>query len=259
MHGEKALQCLLGSYPRKRPPLSDAHQKIYIDEYRANRAGSGALFSVVAWLERWMHDAVARPGSGPVLEIGAGTLNHVHLEGKVEYDVIEPLHDLWRDSPSQTTVRNFYDNLVDVPENLRYSRIISVAVLEHLEDLPYTIARSGLMLTETGTFQAGFPSEGGFLWGLSWRLSTGIVYRIRTGLAYSSVMGHEHLNSADEIIKITNYFFHKVRRSRFPLPFHHLSFYTAISASEPRLDRCREFIKSRASRRPAREQRPFPD
>jgi 2-polyprenyl-3-methyl-5-hydroxy-6-metoxy-1,4-benzoquinol methylase len=190
-----------------------------------------------------MHRAVAKAGGGPILEIGAGTLNHVPFEQSVDaYDVVEPFHTLWEDSPARSRVRTYYDDLGDVPNDLRYGRIISVAVLEHLDNLPWVIARSATMLSPGGLFQAGFPSEDGLLWGLSWRLTTGIAYRLRTGLDYAVVMHHEHLNSAREIITLVEYFFSEVQLSRFPLPFHHLSFYAAVSAREPRLDRCQSFL-----------------
>jgi hypothetical protein len=54
-------------------------------------------------------------------------------------------------------------------------------------------------------------------------------------------MRHEHVNSAAEILQLMGYFFARVEVSRFPTPWHHLSFYTVASASEPRLDRCRQW------------------
>jgi hypothetical protein len=243
MTQDRDIQSLLRSYPRIRPALTSAHRALYVEEYRANRCGSSQLFSAVASLERWMHRVVTNPGGGALLEIGGGSLNHVRFERNVdEYDVIEPFHQLWHDSPERTKVRTFYDDMREVPDNVRYTRIISIAVLEHLENLPWVVARSATMLSTAGLFQAGFPSEGGLLWGLSWRLTTGIAYRLRTGLDYSVVMKHEHVNSAIEIITVVKYFFADVHFWRYPLPFHHLSFYTAVLAREPRLDRCHAFL-----------------
>ena len=50
--------------------------------------------------------------------------------------------------------------------------------------------------------QACIPSEGGAFWWLSWRLSTGMSYYIRTGLDYGVAMRHEHVNTAPEIVAI---------------------------------------------------------
>jgi len=78
----------------------------------------------------------------------------------------------------------------------QYDRVLSVAVLEHLGEMPAIIAASARLIRQGGVFQAGIPAEGGLLWGLAWRLTTAIAYRARTGLAYAPVMRHEHLNTA---------------------------------------------------------------
>jgi hypothetical protein len=136
-----------------------------------------------------------------------------------------------------------YDDIGDVPDDRRYSRIISVAVLEHLQDLPRVLAASARHLLSDGKFQALIPTEGGFLWGASWRLTTGIAYRLRTGLDYKTMMRHEHINDSREIIELVGHFFETVQISRFPLPGHHSSFYTYIEASTPRLAVASQFLE----------------
>lgn len=234
---------LLASYPRIRPPLTPDHESRYVEEYRRNRSGKGGLFATVAFLESWMHRTVAnrRPGSR-ILELGAGTLNHIKYESPAEvYDVVEPFRALWDDSPYRTRVTTFYKDLSEIPDYHIYDRILSIAVLEHLTDLPRIIARCGRLLAQDGQFQAGIPTEGGILWGLAWRTTTGFAYRLRTGLSYAGVMHHEHVNTADEILAITRYFFTEVRVRFFPIPLKHLSFYSVIEASRPRLTRCTEY------------------
>jgi hypothetical protein len=103
------------------------------------------------------------------------------------------------------------------------------------------LARAGLLLEPGGTFRAGFPSEGGMLWGLAWRSTTGVEYFLKRGLAYGAIMRHEHVNTAQEIIALLGYFYERLEAARFPLPFAHLSFYTAATARHPRLDRCRAY------------------
>ncbi|PYX63279.1 MAG: hypothetical protein DMG74_17720 [Acidobacteria bacterium] len=72
-------------------------------------------------------------------------------------------------------------------------------------------------------------------------MTTGVAYRLRTGLSYATVMQHEHVNKAAEIIEVLRYFFEDVRLRRFPLPFAQLSFYTVIESRGPRLERCASF------------------
>ena len=99
---------------------------------------------------------------GDLLEIGAGNLNHVpYLPEDCSYDVVEPFQELWRDSAHRSRVRHVYSDVREIPPGAHYDCIFSVAVLEHLTDLPFILARSGLLLREGGTFRAGFPSEGG--------------------------------------------------------------------------------------------------
>jgi hypothetical protein len=172
-----------------------------------------------------------------LLEIGAG--NDVRV-----YDA-DPFRELWEDSPHRKDVRRIYWDLAEVPETQRYDCVVSIAVLEHLTTLPVILARSGLLLSEAGSFRAGFPSEGGLAWGLAWRLTTGLEYRLKRGLDYGALMRHEHVNSAREILSLLDYFYERVEVSRFPLPFADLSFYTVAIARNPRIERCRTLCAER--------------
>jgi len=237
------LESLLSTYPRSRPALPSEHQASYVEHYRSNRAGKEGLSRIVVKLESWMHRRVAEGVTGGnLLEIGAGNLNHVpYLPVTCACDAVEPFQELLRDSPHRLRVRRVYSSLEEIPQSASYDCIFSVAVLEHLTDLPFILARAGLLLRLGGTFRAGFPSEGGLLWGLAWRLTTGIEYRLRRGLRYGPIMRHEHLNTASEILTLLDYFYQRVEISRFPSPVEHLSFYTTAIASAPRLNRCKSF------------------
>jgi hypothetical protein len=234
------IQVLLSSYPRARVPLTPEHEAVYVREYRFNRMGQRGLPRIVRSLEAWMHRTIASgTGAQSVLEIGAGTLNHFPYEPSVvTYEIVEPFRALWEDSPYRGRLTGHYEDISEVPEHRKYDRVLSVAVLEHLTDLPFVLARSGLLLGPKGRFRAGFPSVGQFLWEAAWRLTTGVAYRLRTGLSYAVLMRNEHVNSAAEIIAVTQYLFAEVRVQRFPSRFAPLSFYTAIDAGRPRLDRC---------------------
>jgi hypothetical protein len=131
--------------------------------------------------------------------LGAGTLNHRRYESPRDaYDVVEPFRKLFDGRPETAQARSFFDDVRDIPADRRYHRIVSIAVLEHMTNLPTDIARAVLHPRPDGIFQAGIPSEGGLLWWISWRFSTGISYRLRTGLDYGVVMRHEHGNGAPE-------------------------------------------------------------
>src|SRR5262245_60525465 len=96
-----ALDQLLRSYPRGRPPLTEAHQRRYLLDYQQNREGHTAATSAAQRLEGWMHRKVAKRQTAgeTILEIGAGTLNHVRYErGYKRYDFVEPFAELWQGS-----------------------------------------------------------------------------------------------------------------------------------------------------------------
>lgn len=237
------MTTLLASYPRVRPPLGAPYRAVYEREIRLNRTGGSILNRVAMALEGWMHRVTAeRAVPGSVLEIGAGTLNHLPYEPACAYDAIEPNKFLWSDSPNLTRVRKMYESVAVVPEGSAYDRVLSVAVLEHLEALPEVVARAALLLKPEGRFQAGIPSEGGFLWGAAWRLTTGIGYRLRNGLPYGPLMRYEHINDAEDILAVLRYFFTEVTVRRFPLPLHHLSFYAYVEASGVNIARCRTYL-----------------
>lgn len=231
------IMALLASYPRTRPALPPASARIYAQEYKINRGGSSnPLYRITAALEAWMHRRVAAGAHGRhVLEIGAGPLNHRDYEPKnITYDIIEPFKALYEGRPELAATSHIYASIHEVPLRRGYDRIFSIAVLEHLENLPDTVAASAARLARGGIFQAGIPAEGGFTWGLAWRCTTAISYRLRTGLSYAPVMRHEHINNADEIIAIVRHYFHDVRLRWFPLPTKHLAFYGFIEARDPK-------------------------
>ncbi len=76
--------------------------------------------------------------SATILEIGAGTLNHVCWENPaLPYDIIEPFVSLHDKKVERSHLRNIYNNIYEVPSDNEYTKILSVAVLEHIENLPW--------------------------------------------------------------------------------------------------------------------------
>lgn len=227
---------LLARFPKTRPPLPDDYRRIYEREYLANRTEGSAANRLARRLESWMHRRVAATapeGAHRILELGAGSLNHLPWEKPQDcYDVVEPFTALLDAGDGRARVRRHYPQLADVPEDARYDRIISVAVLEHLTHLPHELALAARLLAPGGVFCAGIPSEGGLLWRLAWTLGTGPAFRRRTGLDYAVLMRHEHVNTAREIEACVRRQFRQVRVRRFPLPLRTLSLYTVITARD---------------------------
>ncbi len=244
---QKALQ-ILRSFPRQRPTLPGVYASLYEDEYRRNRKGLTFLSRLVAGLESWMHRKVssASKSGDRLLEIGGGTLNHVSYELDCIYDVVEPFEALYRDSASLNRINRMYSSLKDIPADSRYDRILSIAVLEHVDDLPFCFAKMGVLLGKNGMGQHAIPSEGAFLWGLGWRCTTAISYYLRNGLPYGPLMRWEHINSAKEIELLARYFYSDIHVRRFPASLFHFSFYSYLELRNPRLERCMSLLQSRS-------------
>jgi hypothetical protein len=182
------------------------------------------------------------------LEIGAGTLNQLPYEPRsTPYDIVEPFRELYTSSPNLDRVRSIYHDIFEIPAAARYERIISVAVLEHICDLPEVVAQSGLLLADGGQFRAGIPSEGTMLWRLAWKTTTALEFRLRYNLDYEVLMKHEHVNSAREIEDVLRYFFSEVEESVFGLA-KSVSFYQFYACAKPRVDECLGYLRSKASR-----------
>lgn len=238
----------MDAFPKTRPPLSMEQQAIALEAQKMNRSGGNVAAKASKNLEGWMHRKVADRQGGVVLEIGGGTLNHVCYEKCTKsYDVVEPTRDLYEGMEAAEGIRHFYNDISEIPRDQSYDRIISIAVLEHLTDLPLCLAKAGLHLEAEGFFQAGIPSEGGFLWGLAQRMTTGIMFKRRYGLDYMERVRHEHVNNAREIVLLVKHFFREVKSDQYPFPCRHLSFYHYIEACRPDIDECRKYLKKRDS------------
>jgi SAM-dependent methyltransferase len=230
----------LAPFPKARPPLPPEFQAIYVEQYKTNRGGETTAASLAQRLERWMHRQVAADVAGgaarSTLELGAGTLNQLPFEPEgAAYDVVEPFAALYQGSPLLRRVRDIYADISQAPPDRRYQRITSVAMMEHAGDLPFVIARAARLLEPAGVFRAAIPAEGGFLWGLGWRLTTGLEFRLKRGLDYGVMMRHEHLNTAAEIEALSRLMFGQVTVRSFGLG-RQLSLYRFIEARAPRLD-----------------------
>jgi hypothetical protein len=233
-------------FPKERPPLPPEYAAIYLQHYRNSREGNSQILGLAKWAESWMHRKVAEDTAEEApkstLEIGAGTLNQLPYEPRTHpYDVVEPFQELYQSSPHLHRIRNIYADISEVPAEAKYQRITSVAVLEHLCDLPALVARSGLLLTEKGEFRAGIPSEGTILWRLGWKATTALAFKARYHLDYQVLMRYEHVNTAREIESVLRYFFANIRVSVFGV-IKPLSFYQFYACSAARVDRCRAYL-----------------
>ena len=213
-------------YPKKRIDLSEQYNKIYKEHYLSNRSGTGFFNFLSQSMESWMHKKVSKVKGNEILELGAGNLNHIKYENNFSnYDIVEPFKDLYEQSTSKSLLRNTYNSLEEI--NHRYDKILSIATLEHLTNLPKEILLCKNLLKKDGVFQVAVPCEGEFAFKLGWKLTTSISFRLKYNLDYSKLIEYEHVNSIEEIYTIIKHNFKiiKFQRSPFILPIKHMSFY----------------------------------
>lgn len=239
---------MFDQYPKKRSVLVGKYAELYKTHFNENRQGATRATTLSSKLESWMHRQVASDVMGfepklKTLEIGAGGLNQVPYEPYLgHYDIVEPYQDLLKDNPYMEKVKNFYNDVMDISNQQQYDRIISIAVLEHLTELPHIVAKCGLLLNDSGTFRSGVPNEGTCLWKLGYSLTTGVEFRLRHKLDYEVIMRHEHVNTADEIDKVLNYFFEDVKCRVLGLS-KTFAFYRFYDCRRPNKEKCANFIE----------------
>jgi len=223
-------------FPKRRQPLPEAYSRIYVEWMRKNRMGLTQTTSFSTRLEQWMHRQVAldanrseRPEKLVTLELGAGTGNHLFFEPhSAAYDVVEPMDELYQAVPPSRIRHRFLDQNEIRGEGI-YDRVISIAVLEHIEDLPTLLNQSYKLLRKGGWFRAGIPSEGGWLWRQAWRHTTSKTFHRLYGLEYATLMAYEHVNTAEEIRHEVENAFGNSQTRYFGLG-HHLSLYQFVEA-----------------------------
>jgi hypothetical protein len=239
----------LNKYPKTRPVLTKELEEIYQTHYKSNRTGQTTASSLSQKMETWLHRQVAKDvlspqgSSSPTLELGAGTLNQLPYEPHVHpYDIVEPFVHLYKGSPMLKRIRKIYSDISDVPADCRYTRITSVATLEHICNLPEVVARSALLLADNGVFRASVPSEGTILWTLGWKLTTGLEFKLKYGIDYRSLLEYEHVNSADEIEEVLNYFFESVQNKVLGVS-KAISFYRYYECRSPKIKLCEDYLQ----------------
>lgn len=230
---------ILDKFPKKRIELPEAFQKIYDQHYLINREGQSTTTSLSQKLESWMHKKVAQDivtDKGlSTLEIGAGTLNQLKYEPPQKaYDIVEPFTKLFENSPLLQQVRTVYKDIQEI-NNVKYDRITTIATFEHIMDLPFVVAKAATLLNKkTGHLRVAIPNEGTIMWRLGTEV-TGFEFKKKYGLDYQILMQYEHVNTADDIEQVLDYFFEKTTCSVFGLS-KSLAFYRFYDCSIPRME-----------------------
>ncbi|MEW6235052.1 MAG: class I SAM-dependent methyltransferase [Candidatus Omnitrophota bacterium] len=234
-------------FPKKRIPLPKAYEDIFSDYWKINRGGKTFVLSLSKRMESWMHKQVAKDllidkGEQSTLEIGAGSLNQLQYEAAVgPYDIVEPSVLVGDESPLLRRIRNTYSDISEINHAQKYDRITSIASFEHICNLPSVIAKTGILLSPNGELRVAIPSEGTPLWALSYRITTGLEFRIKYGLDYSVLMRYVHVNTAIEIEELLRFFYDCVKVKFFGIS-KYISFYQFFECRSPVIENCKNYL-----------------
>ncbi len=243
---EKTHQTIMHEFPKQRSILPEAYQQIYSNHYKSNRDGGTSAASLSQKMEAWMHKKVAADLKNKIpestLEIGAGTLNQLQYEADTVYDIIEPFKDLFKDAPELKKINSIYTDISEI-ENKKYERITSVATFEHITNLPYVVAKTCTLLNKGGTLRVAIPNEGTILWKLGWMFTTGLEFKFKYNLKYSTLLYHEHVNSANDIEVVLKHFYSDIKCNVFGI-HKSLGLYRFYECRNPKYDIANTFLEN---------------
>ena len=213
--------------------LPEKYKKIYKNFYKEYALSKTFTRKIISFFESWYHKEISNMGNqnGAILEIGCGSLNHIKYEKNfLSYEVVEPKEFLIKQAErkKRLIVTKTYPSLDLIPSNKNYSKIISIAVLEHVNNLDEHISKITDLLNPNGIFAVAIPAEGELLWWLAWRLTSGISFWLKYRLDYGIIMRYEHINNSEEIIKKLKKYFFINRVKSFPFNIKNFRIYITL-------------------------------
>jgi hypothetical protein len=242
---QNKIETIINIYPLKRRALPIAYQELYTQHYLSNREGKTSAASLSQQMEKWMHRKIASDLkqddlSIRTLEIGAGTLNQLLYEPLTTYDIVEPFEELYINSKELNRINQIFTDIKQV-NNLQYNRITSIAAFEHIANLPYLVAKTGMLLKQNGTLRVAIPNEGTILWRLGWIFTTGLEFKLKYNLNYATLLSHEHINNADDVENVLKYFYNTINYKVFGI-HKKIGFYRFYECKNPRIEVVQNYL-----------------
>lgn len=215
----------VSKWPKVLPPLTPAQSAISDDFVHYWHQVLPQRFGVI---ERFNHSYPVKHAPADfsrTLELGAGRGEHLVYERlspqqRHEYYALE-----LRSNMCTAISERFPDIHVaqaDCQQKLAFpdeffDRILAIHVLEHLPNLPATVAEAYRVCARGGVFSVVIPCEGGLAYGLARRLSAQRIFQARYKQSYRWFIEREHVNRPDEIISELGKCFEISRAKYFPL------------------------------------------
>jgi SAM-dependent methyltransferase len=212
-------------WPKNLPPLTPAQQAISDDFVHYWHEVLPRRFGMI---EKFNHSYSVRHAPAVftrTLEVGAGRGEHLLYEllspeQRREYYALELRSNMCaaisERFPDVHVVEGDCQQKLDFPDGF-FDRILAIHVLEHLPNLPATVAELHRVCAKDGVFSVVIPCEGGLAYGLARRISAQRIFQKRYKQSYSWFIQREHLNRPAEIIGELGKHFRTSGATYFPL------------------------------------------
>ena len=213
-------------WPKTFPPITAEQERIRDDFMHAWHEELPKKYGIV---ERFNHGYVVEHAPATftrTLEIGAGIGEHLDYERltpeqRSNYVALElrpqMAEEIAKRHPEVKTAVGDCQQRLDYPDGY-FDRILAVHVLEHLPNLPATIAEMHRLCNKDhGVFQVMIPTEGGLAYGIARRISAQRFFVRRYKMSYRWLIEREHMNVPREIYEELAPYFTIEHREHFPL------------------------------------------
>ena len=173
---------LLKTYPRRRQKLNSEYNKIYKKFYNNHLNKKNLISFLIKNAEHIFHKLTyeAKKENSKILELGAGNLDHVKYEKFIKYDVVEPEKKYYiKNKKALKKVNKIYKSIFSIPNKKKYDKIIAIATLDVIDDLPKFLSKIGILMNKNSSFCVGNSTIGSLSFYLTWRFTSGLYFFLK--------------------------------------------------------------------------------
>lgn len=193
-------------WPKQRPILTQTQTDIMEDWESMFLRELPSRYEAVAYFNHH-YPQRTRKEDMRTLEIGAGTGTHIDIEkpsDTEEYVAIELRDNLAADIrekyPHVRLIVGDCQEPFDI-EDRYFDRVLAIHVLEHLDNLPATLAEVARVMKADGTFSVVIPCEGGAAYRIGRYLTSQRRFEKRYKVPYKWMIEYDHINNAREVMQ----------------------------------------------------------
>ena len=214
-------------WPKRLPELTEEQQRISDDFMKYWHEVLPKSYGIVEGFNHLYSVRNAPAGFRHTLEIGAGLGEHLLYEKlsneqAANYTALEVrqnmVDEIRKRFPAINVALGDCQSRLDFSDGY-FDRILAIHVLEHLPNLPATIAEMYRLCDKAiGLFSVVVPCEGGFAYTMARKISAQRIFEKRYKQSYRWLIEREHLNKPSEILTELRPYFDVMHRSFFPIP-----------------------------------------